>query len=505
MFLASKVYGAEIYVEETVMYGITLMSRPSDWEIIQQKEGKGSVFLNGKFSVHPAALEVGVERVIPLVRVMSEDDNMAVIPWTNADHFTYNENFQGEFDVTLDIPAGGPYRIDTGLETKSTTPDLTWVYRGDCVLHIGVGNLFIIAGQSNSAGYSRDFCLDPPSMDVHLYRNRSQWDIASHPMNANKYAETCANEEMGVSGVSPYLAFGKKYAQISNMPVGLVQTSLGGSPMARWNPENGDLYQNMIDKIHETGDRCAGILWYQGCSDTDPEPAKEYFEHFYSFVMAVRKELDYQVPFFTMQLNRQINGRNDDCWGMVRDAQARAAREIPGVSVLTTSNLSLCDDIHNTAHANVALGEKLAKQCAFVLNGLEEYQPPEVIKVERVNEDEKEKFQLEGNRIWLKLTCVHVKNCFLLYSTAGKDSGFTLTDSKGNVEILHIRGNRENKNHLYLELAREVEDEAELSFAWQADPIKHPPVDEVTFLPLLSFYKSHINLTINKEFRLDVK
>lgn len=121
-----------------------------------------------------------------------------------------------------------------------------------------------------------------------------------------------------------------------------------------------------------------------------------------------------------MQLNRQINGMNDDCWGMVRDAQARAAREIPGVSVLTTSNLSLCDDIHNTAHANVALGEKLAKQCAFVLNGLEEYQPPEVIKVERVNEDEKEKFQLEGNRIWLKLTCVHVKNCFLLYSTARK-------------------------------------------------------------------------------------
>ena len=98
-----------------------------------------------------------------------------------------------------------------------------------------------------------------------------------------------------------------------------------------------------------------------------------------------------------------------------------------------------------------------------------------------------------------------MKNCFLLYSTAGKDSGFTLTDSKGNVEILHIRGNRENKNHLYLELAREVEDEAELSFAWQADPIKYPPVDEVTFLPLLSFYKSHINLTINKEFRLDVK
>ena len=52
----------------------------------------------------------------------------------------------------------------------------------------------------------------------------------------------------------------------------------------------------------------------------------------------------------------------------------------------------------------------------------------------------------------------------------------------------------ENKNHLYLELAREVADEAELSFAWQADPIKQPPVDEVTFLPVLSFYKKKITL-----------
>ena len=176
------------------------------------------------------------------------------------------------------------------------------------------------------------------------------------------------------------------------------------------------------------------------------------------------------------------------------DAQARAAKEIPGVSVLTTSNLSLCDGIHNTAQANVALGEKLAKQCAHVLNGKEEYQPPELVKVERADEAERKSFQLEGSGIWLKLTCDHVKNCFLVYSAVGKDSGFTLTDSEGEVEILHIRGNRENKNHLYLELAREVEDEAELSFVWQADPIKQPPVDEVTFLPLLSFYKRSIKL-----------
>lgn len=58
-------------------------------------------------------------------------------------------------------------------------------------------------------------------------------------------------------------------------------------------------------------------------------------------------------------------------------------------------NLSLCDGIHNTAQANVALGEKLAKQCAHVLNGKEEYQPPELVKVERADEAERKSFQLE--------------------------------------------------------------------------------------------------------------
>ena len=95
------------------MHGITLTKAPADWEILQQENGKASVALKGNFQVHPAAIEVGVERVTPVVRVMREDDNMTVIPWTNADHFTCNEKFQGEFEVTLEIPAGGPYRIDT--------------------------------------------------------------------------------------------------------------------------------------------------------------------------------------------------------------------------------------------------------------------------------------------------------------------------------------------------------------------------------------------------------
>lgn len=472
------------------MHGITLTSGPADWEIIQQKDGYGEAVLTGSFQVHHAALEVGVASALPVVRVMSETDNMTVIPWTKADWVEEGENFTGTFGITLKIPAGGLYRIETSLETRSTRPNLTWLYRGDCVLHVGVGNLFIIAGQSNAAGYSRDFCMDPPHLCVHLYRNRSKWDMACHPMNESTMAGSLPNEEMGIPGVSPYLSFAKAYYAITNQPVGLIQTSMGGSPIKRWKPEEGDLYQNMMQKIKETKGAYAGVLWYQGCSDTDPESSAQYYDNFEAYVRAVRKELGYEIPFFTTQLNRQINGINDASWGEVREAQRRAAAEMPGVYILSTTNLSLSDGIHNSAQANVALGEKLARQCASVLNGGEEYEAPAVRSVSLLCEEEKKAVGVEGS--WMRIDFSHVKNCFHIYSSLGHDSGFTLEDEEGEISILSYRSNREDKNLVYLELERDYKEEAYLSFAWQADPVRLPLVDEVTYLPPLSFYRMKI-------------
>ncbi len=473
------------------MHGVTLTSAPADWEIIQQENGYAQVILEGTYRVHPAAIEVGVACARPVIRVVREEDNMTVLPWTPAQEVTEEEGFRGSFTAKLSIPAGGLYRIDTSLETRSTVPNLTWLYRGDCVLHIGVGNLFIIAGQSNSAGYSRDFCTDPPHICVHLFRNRGKWDMACHPMNESTFAGSLANEEMGVPGASPYLSFARNYYQVTGMPVGLIQTALGGSPIKRWKPEEGDLYQNMIEKIHMTKGRYAGILWYQGCSDTEPELSSSYFEHFKEYVEAVRKELGYEIPFFTMQLNRQINGINDESWGMVREAQRRASLEIPGIYLMTTTNLSLSDGIHNSAQANLALGEKLAKQCAHVLNSEDEFEAPELESAKMLNDAETKQLGLEGT--WMKLEFAHVKNCFLLYSSLGKDSGFMLEDEGGKIEIRSVRANREDGNRVYLELERSPEKKACLSFAWEADPVRLPMVDEVTYLPPVSFYKMRIN------------
>ncbi|MGN1019193.1 MAG: sialate O-acetylesterase [Aristaeellaceae bacterium] len=463
------------------MHGITLRTAPSDWEILQQENGYASAVLAGEFQVHPAAIQVGVAQVTPLYRVVREDDNAAVIPWTPL-AARVNPDFTGTFEDTIRIPAGGLYRIETSLETRSTQPGITWLYRGDVALHLGVGNVFIIAGQSNSAGHAWDYAMDPPRLDVHLYRNRSRWDLATHPMNESTGAPSLPNEEMGIPGVSPYLSFAKNFADFSHCPVGLVQTALGGSPMARWVPGEGDLYSNMVDKIRETRGRYAGVVWYQGCSDGDRENAPKYLERFTAMVQALRRELGYEIPFFTFQLNRFLDCREDDAWGQVRQAQLTAAQTLPGVHILSTTNCAMSDGIHNSAHAQMMLGEKLARQAAHhLLEGFPAFEAPSLERAE----------VLEDGRL-----CLTFGNMTLGFACSTGDAaqcGFTLEDAQGPIALTAFRANREDRNHIYLTPERRPGPGAMLSFAWQADPTRFPPVDEVTYLPPLSFYRRPLN------------
>lgn len=472
------------------MYGITIIEGPSDWEVIQQIDGFAKIKIVGNYQVEPAGIETGILYAIPMVRVMREEDNSTVAPWMKADVLEARDDFSGSFEVLLQVPCGGLYRIDTSLEAKSEMPDVTWLYRGDCILHLAVGNLFMIAGQSNAAGFSRDSCTDEPSIYVHLFRNQSKWDLACHPMNESTGAGSLANVEQTNCGVSPYLSFAKKYYKLTGIPVGLIQTALGGSSIEQWKPDEGSLYQNLMDKIEMTKGQYSGILWYQGCSDALPELSQQYYENFKQFVLSVRNRLGYTIPFFTFQLNRQINGLHNICWGEVREAQRKAAENIEGVYILPTTNCSLSDGIHNSAQANLVLGEKLAHQCVYVLNHGEEFLAPTLEKAEMVTDIEKKNLGLEGE--WLQVTFSHVKNCLFIFSGLGSDSGFTLEDKGGKIEIERIRANREDKNQIYLKIGRVVDSGVRLSFAWEADPVRYPLVDETTYLPPVSFYKIKI-------------
>lgn len=335
------------------MRGTLITKGPQDWQVLQQKNGTADIALEGVWAME------NDPRGDAYTRVVREDTGEAVIPWTKAETTDSHD-----WKITLkDIPAGGLYRVETCYLAEDM-PLLEWAARGDMAHHIAVGDLYVIAGQSNSAGYGKDMAYDPPELGVHLLRNCGKWDLATHPMNESTGTVHAANQEGANPGHSPWLAFAKAVKRETGMPVGLVQTSLGGSPLDDWLP-GGPLYDNMLGIINAAGGAVAGVLWYQGCSDTNFPKCETYLERFRRFVTATREALgNPALPFLTMQICRHIaepDNDTDRAWSAVREAQRQAALQIPGVWLITTIDSMMSDMIHVSAASNIVLGERAAR------------------------------------------------------------------------------------------------------------------------------------------------
>lgn len=360
-----------------MFYGVRITRGLSDWQVLQRCDGRARVRLEGEWQLEPGAIKAGVRSATPVIRVVNELDQTLLQPWTPCDHQT-GEGVSGNWDVALTLPQGGPYRIETSLDAVSAANGDHWMFHGDIRVHVGVGDLFCMAGQSNAAGYAKGVAFDPPDVRVHLLRNSGRWDMAAHPMNDATDAADCVNAPMGVTGTSPFLSFGRRYADYTGLPVGLIQTAQGGSPMKRWDAErDGDLLRGMLEKLKACGSVRA-VIWYQGCADANENDAPLYAESFARMVRTVRRQMGEALPFFTMQLNKFTLQDDAASWAAIKEAQRRAANELENVWLLPTSMLPMSDEVHNSALGNVALGEALARQLHSVLNGGAAYAAPSV-------------------------------------------------------------------------------------------------------------------------------
>ncbi len=334
-----------------------------DWQIVQQNEqGFGTIRLHGRWFPDATLPGKGVVQV----RVVSEATGAAVsraLEWATVD--THDD---GTWDATLSVPVGGLYRVETHYVPPGTLA-LEWSPRGDMRHFVGVGDLWIIAGQSNSAGYGRGPIDDPPTLGVHLLRNSEQWALAAHPLNESTDTLHPANREAGNPGHAPYLQFGRTLQRTLGYPIGLIQTALGGSPLTAWNPaepEPAPLFDNMIHCANVAGGRVRGIVWYQGETDTGTdELALSYADRFADAVAAWRAALDTpQLPVLTVQLNRVNDPPADDVarrWTILREAQRRVPQQVEGVFVVPAIDLPLSDLIHISPAGNMVLGERLAR------------------------------------------------------------------------------------------------------------------------------------------------
>ena len=322
-----------------------------DYQIIQRDaDGFGRALFSG---THPHT-EAGVI----VARVLREDDNQMILPWQKC------ERNGDAWQIRLTIPQGGLYRVEARFSANEEHPlhnFYDWSALVGCASHVGVGDVFVMAGQSNMSGYGRDPAYDPPELGVHLFDNRGQWTLATHPLNSVVGSVYCNDDSS--SGTSPGLAFGRMMHRRLGVPIGLVAAARGGSALEAWNPAEADcfLYRALEAKMEEVG-KCSAILWYQGCSETgDAEEANTYPDKFRQTVGLWRERFG-DVPIVVCQINRHAwkGADNDRNWGIVREALRQAGLQIPQVYVVPTLDMHTSDGIHNASGACVVIGERMA-------------------------------------------------------------------------------------------------------------------------------------------------
>ncbi|HSI83696.1 MAG: sialate O-acetylesterase [Candidatus Methylacidiphilales bacterium] len=365
--------------------GIRIDGGPAPFRIYQQhfagasvaegtsgEVGFASISLHGRWHHPPTTRPPMVQ-----LRVVHEDTAQVVVPWQDA---TAQESVVDRGEQVLPsaseppswrhtfhrVPAGGLYRIETRL-VLDARGNVEWSPHGDVVHHIGVGDLWVIAGQSNAAGYGRGPVNDPPRLGVHVLRNDETWDIATHLLNETTRS-THPNMEGSNPGHSPYLRFGKDLQDALGYPIGLIATSLGGSALDKWNPvENPDavLFKNMLHCISIAGGRVRGMVWYQGESDANEVAAPTYERRFADFAIATRQALgDITLPILIAQLNRVVTPQTEAshrAWTIIREAQRHVSMLAGPAGVVPTLDLPLSDLIHNSPDGNLTLGTRKAR------------------------------------------------------------------------------------------------------------------------------------------------
>lgn len=450
--------------------GAIIKNGPVDWQIIQQEDGKADIHLSGYW----VGNEEGIDYKV-YVRIVKEDSSIVVVPWTES--CCYGENQWNS--IVRNVPVGGLYRIETCLK-ESTRKDIEWSIRGDMIHHIGIGDVYVIAGQSNSAGYGKDPIYDPPELGIHLLKNSGKWDIASHPMNESTNSCHIENRENCNPGHSPYLSFAKQIKRETGYPIGLVQTSLGGSYLSAWNPqEDGVLYKNMMNIIMAQGGKIKGILWYQGCSDTEEGLCDTYLDRFKSLVENIRIDLkDDKLPIFTVQLNRKVTSATTESnmgWAKVREAQRQAHKEILGVYVIPTIDSNLSDAIHISSSSNMVIGERIAAIVLKYVYGKQyHYEAPDINEAKR----------MDSNKILL--TFDNVYDRLYTYEVDAIQLPFTVEDEKGFLKIVNYEQNRPDT--LLITLDRDIELGVKVHGAYEQNPKAIIPIDSESHIPMLAFY-----------------
>ncbi|MCM8536426.1 MAG: sialate O-acetylesterase [Lentisphaeraceae bacterium] len=152
--------------------------------------------------------------------------------------------------------------------------------------------------------------------------------------------------------------FGEKINKEERVPVGLINSSYGGSPIEQWLVGSGSMYNGMMAPFHKIPIK--GLLWYQGESNVMRKNGMTYFNKQKKLIEGLRDKWDNQnLPFYYVQIapwsgKKYLEGQLPAFW----EAQSKAL-SIPSTGMAVATDLvPNISDIHPKMKKEV--GERLA-------------------------------------------------------------------------------------------------------------------------------------------------
>lgn len=341
---------------------------------------------------------------------------------------------QGVWSAKLPTPkAGGPYQITiAGHETI-------------VLQNVLIGEVWVCSGQSNMEWTPR-YGLDNAAEEIRNahYPNIRFFTVPKHQA-ATPQEDTpgnwtsCSPETMQHFSSAAYF-FGREVQEKLDIPIGLINTSWGGTPVetwikkealeadnelkiaatklkrfAWWPTATGVTYNAMIHPLINFN--IAGAIWYQGESNRDN--AFSYYQSFPLLIESWRKDWKQDFPFYFVQIAPfKYDSKTNLEAAIVRDAQLHTMNTLANTGMVVTNDIGNLKDIHPTNKQDV--GKRLALWALAKTYGVKdlEYSGP----IYKSMEIKKQKAILHFNHVGKGLTVKgeRLKEFYI----AGKDQQF---------------------------------------------------------------------------------
>ena len=301
------------------------LDAPLDWQVFQRNAAEmAEIRIAGTVPAEATMAEAKVE--------LSEGLRGKAADWTVVAQGT--QVMDGRFSGSIKLATGGWYTLK--VRFRKTSGDLTALGEA-AVAHVGVGDVFVVAGQSNSANHGEE-------------RQKTLTEMVS-AFDGNRWQPAHDPQPGASGGAGSFIPpFGDAIAARFKEPVGIIACGIGATSVREWLPKgakfpNPPTIEGRVQKLPDGGWESKGeafgmliarmkqlgtngfraVLWHQGESDAnqgDPQRTLSgdlYRKYLEQLIRDSRREIGWDAPWFVAQVSYHVPG--DEASPDIRAAQ----------------------------------------------------------------------------------------------------------------------------------------------------------------------------------------